>query len=339
MRINLALQGGGAHGAFTWGVLDRLLQEPDLEIVGVSGTSAGAMNAAALKCGWVENGAEGARQKLRDYWDAVSQFTPHADYEKEFFAFAGPFAGIWKENLSWFGLLPSLDQFESNWSPYTHNPYDFNALRDIVETFFDEKELRAPEGPRLFVNATNVRSGKIKIFKDEELSQQALLASAALPNLFRAVEIGEEAYWDGGYTGNPALFPLIDHTDCQDIVIVHINPIYREEIPKRIMDIENRVNEVSFNSALLRDLRQIDFIQRWMDKNMLPDEKFKSLHVHSIADDPLMNSLSAKSKIFANQSLIDELFAAGQSKADQFLCECQKDIGHRSSLDLRALFS
>ncbi len=339
MEINLGLQGGGAHGAFTWGVLDRLLDEQDLDIKAISGTSAGAINAAALKCGLLEGGAQGAKDKLRELWHSVGVYAPASNFQEDLMAFAGPFAGIWEHNLNRMGLTPSLDKLEKYWSPYSNNPYDFNLLRNIISRQFDEKLLRSKKGPKLFVNATNVRSGKIKIFQDKELSHEALLASAALPSVFKAVEIDGEAYWDGGFTGNPALTPLIEHTDCGDLLIVHINPLYRDEVPVTPIDIENRVNEISFNTPLLRELRQIDFITRWMKKNQLNDESFKTVRVHSIADDEFMNKLSAASKILANQKLINQLYQHGFHQADQFLEQNRSHIGQKSTLDLRKLFA
>ncbi len=293
------------------------------------------MNGAALKAVWVENGAEGAREKLKAYWKAVSHFSPRSHFDENFNDFAAPFADMWKDNLKNLGLAPTLDTLESYWSPYAFNPMDVNYLRDIVVKNFDEAALQSRKGPKLFVNATNVRTGRIKVFKGKALNVEALLASAALPSVFKAVEIDGEAYWDGGYTGNPALFPLIDHTDCDDLLIVHINPLMREKLPKSPVGIENRVNEISFNTPLLRELRQIGFVERWMKRNAV-DGEFKSIRLHSIADDEFMTTLSAESKIFASQKLIDDLYTHGRDAAEKFLKKDAKKIGKSSSLNWNA---
>ncbi len=339
MRVNLALQGGGAHGAFTWGVLDELLQIPNLEISGVSGTSAGAMNAAALKCGWAENGAQGARNKLRDYWEHVSSLSiTTTAINSAIDGIAGPFAGIWKELFENSPITQSQINLHEYWSPYQNNPLDINPLRRIVKEHFPDELLQHRASPRLFINATNVRSGKIKVFKDEQMNCEALLASAALPTLFKAVEIEEEAYWDGGFTGNPALFPLIDHTDCDDILIVHINPLFRNEIPTTPAAIENRVNEISFNTSLLRELRQIDFIDRRFGTKDEGTHKFKKLRLHSIHDDKTMTELDVRSKLFASAQLIENLFEKGKIAAQKFLAENKQNIGKKGSLKLREMF-
>lgn len=334
-RINLALQGGGAHGAFTWGVLDRVLQDDDLEISAISGTSAGALNAAALKSGMLSNGAQGARDALDQLWTSISQNSG---------------AGM----SQWFGqelFSPSMisqalelsppymfaDALNRLTSPYSWGPFYNHPLQSIVDGF-DYGDVRNPEGPELFIGATNVRSGKVKVFKDTEIGPDALLASACLPTLFRAVEIDGEAYWDGGYTGNPPLFPLFEKRFPEDILIININPLERVEVPQTPHAIQNRINEIGFNTSLLRELRAIAFVQRLIKEGTMPSGAMKNVHVHMIADDALMNALSVATKTVAIPSVLMALKEAGQRAADAFLTERKSNIGERSSVDLHAMF-
>jgi len=245
--INLALQGGGAHGAFTWGVLDRLLDEKQLAFEGVSATSAGAMNAAAFAYGFAVGGREGARKALADYWKRVSEA-----------ARLGPLQPtivdrmLGDHKLSWTPVFSLIGFVTRMLSPYQFNPANYNPLREVVEQSIDFEVLQRPDSPvKLFLSATNVRTGKVKIFAGNEISADAVMASACLPTMFHAVEIDGEAYWDGGYMGNPAIFPLIYNCESADIVIVHINPLFRNEVPRSADDILNRINEISFNSSLM----------------------------------------------------------------------------------------
>ena len=320
MRLNLALQGGGAHGAFTWGVLDRLLEEDELEISGISATSAGAMNAAALKIGWVRGGPEGARAQLTAFWEEVSKHTALPDPLMN-----GWLEAVWPEPETFSRLVEmspaykAADIAQRLLSPYTFNPGNVHPLRPVLDEMLDTDCLCAAEGPRLFVNATNVRTGKVKVFKDSHVTTDALLASACLPTLFQAVEIEDpdtgriEAYWDGGYMGNPALFPLIYETACDDVLIVHINPMHREEVPRSATEIVNRINEISFNSSLLRELRAIDFVHRLLETGHIERGTMKDIRIHSIADDALMTRLGAATKLTPNRTLLEQLKAAGRA--------------------------
>lgn len=328
LRINLALQGGGAHGAFTWGVLDRLLQEPDLEIEGISGTSAGALNGAALKAGWIDNGADGARENLDWLWARMG-------------ALSSPELGDWFHGMSahmdaimdapWPATL--LDAAARMSTPYAFGPFWQNPLRPVVDTFHYDK-ICSETGPQLFVGATNVRSGKIRVFAGDDISTDALLASACLPMLFQAVEIDGDHYWDGGYTGNPALFPLFDQDLPDDIVVVNINPLYRDDIPKTPQQIQNRINEISFNSSLLRELRAISFAKRLLENGAVAKGALKDVKVHMIADDDLMNDLSVSTKLMPNPLVLSRLKSAGQAAAERFLQAHKDDIGKRGSVDL-----
>ncbi|MEM8789756.1 MAG: patatin-like phospholipase family protein [Pseudomonadota bacterium] len=344
-RINLALQGGGAHGAFTWGVLDRLLEEEDIEVEGITATSAGAMNAAALKAGWVLGGNAGAREKLAAFWQEVSAHTvvPNPIIQTWLSALTpGPEA--FSKIVQMSPGYVAIDIASRLFSPYEANPLNIHPLRPIVEKMLDFDHVCAIAGPKLFVSATNVRTGKVKIFTGREIGVDALLASACLPTLYQAVEIPcpetgrVEAYWDGGYMGNPALFPLFYETDVSDIMVVHINPIYREDVPNSAAEILNRINEISFNSTLIRELRAIDFVRRLLEDGRIQRGTMKDVRVHSIMDDDLMNSLSAATKLTPDRTLLMNLKAAGRARMEAFLAEHRADLGQRSTVDLRTVF-
>jgi len=339
-QINLALQGGGAHGAFTWGVLDRLLQEPDLEICGISGTSAGALNGAALKAGMVTGGPEAARENLEWLWMQVAGVS-----DLRLAHWMAPFGvGALSQALS-YSLPLAVSQFWSqNISPYAYGPFYKNPLADIVEKF-DYSHICGSEAPYLFICATRVRNGKIRIFQGDQITPAAIMASACLPTIFQAVEIDDvetgrrEAFWDGGYTGNPALFPLYDGDLPDDIVIININPLEREDTPVTPQEIQNRINEISFNSSLLRELRAIEFVQRLLDDGTLPQGRMSRVRVHMIADDELMEQLSVATKMVPNLAVLSSLKQAGITAAETFLRDGIDAIGNRSSIDLKDMFS
>jgi NTE family protein len=339
MRINLALQGGGAHGTFTWGVLDRLLEEERLEIAAVTGTSAGALNGAALKAGMVVGGRAAARENLEWLWSQVGAITepglaPWLD------AVAPSFVSAAIEASLPFALGDGIARMVS---PYASGPFYANPLARIVERFRYDA-VCGGDGPDFFICATNVRTGKIRVFSGEEISPEAILASACLPTLFRAVEIEDpgtgrtEAYWDGGYTGNPALFPLYAPHLPGDVLVVNINPLCRDEVPTSARGIQNRINEISFNSSLLRELRAIDFVQRLLGEGALPEGAMKRVRVHMIADDALMRELSVATKLVAVPGVLHQLRAAGRRAAETFLARDLPSVGRESSVDLRAMF-
>jgi NTE family protein len=272
--IDLALQGGGAHGAFTWGVLDRLLEDETLEISGISGTSAGAMNAVALAAGLMEGGREGARACLRRFWSRVSESSPFRHFE------SGPL-GHWAGTHN-----PWLQQFTSTWqqasqfigsqfSPYQLNPLNLNPLRDILAETVDFERVRACHRTHLFVAATHVATGELRVFRQDELTADMVLASACLPLLFQAVEIDGEAYWDGGYAGNPTLLPLIAETAADDLLLVQINPSRRNEVPTQARDILDRASEVTFNASLLKELLTIGLIKELLEDAGRPDSAYQ----------------------------------------------------------------
>lgn len=335
-RVNLALQGGGAHGAFTWGVLDRLLQDDDLEIAGISGTSAGALNGAALKSGLLAGGREAARKRLDRLWQQIGEI---GDFRM--LPWLQPFLPalrFWQEAAE--VLLPVSPQglAAQFYSPYAMGEGWRNPLERIVQDL-DFTQVCAAAEPRLFVSATNVRTGKIKVFSGDQITPDALLASACVPTVFQAVEIGGESYWDGGYAGNPALFPLYEPELPEDILVVSINPLRREQVPDTPLEIQNRINEISFNSSLLGELRAIDFVRRLIAEGRMERGRMKDVRVHLISDDTLMNDLSASTKLTPSPQLIQRLKAAGQAAADAYLEKAAGKIGHEPGLNIRDLLS
>ncbi len=336
VRVSLALQGGGTHGAFTWGVLDRLLEDGRLEIAAVSGTSAGALNGAALKAGLVAGGHAEARVRLRALWDSVIAIGDLRNLGPWFQPFL-PVARLMQETAE--AVLPFSPASVASqfYSPYAWGPAWRNPLTPVVEAF-DLAEVCAKAGPELSVGATNVRTGKVHVFAGDEVTAQAILASACLPTVFQAVEIDGEAYWDGGFTGNPALWPLYHPHLPDDIVIVQVNPLTRDAVPVTPLEIENRVNEISFNASLMSELRAIAFVKRLIAEGRVGRDQMKDLRLHMIADDGLMNELTASSKLEPSQRLIERLFEAGRAAADRFLCDCSGRIGRAATVDLRGIF-
>jgi NTE family protein len=346
VAINLALQGGGAHGAFTWGALDRLLEDGGIEIEGITATSAGAMNAAAVKRGWVMAGRDGAREWLERFWLKLTGLDgPCSEAVIDWLRAVSPAPALTARLLEYSPAVVTADAITRVLSPYQFNPANYHPLRAVVEEMLDHDGFGSARGPKLFINATNVRDGKPRIFVGREITADAILASACLPTLYQAIEIDDprtgrrEAYWDGGYTGNPALYPLFYRTKASDIVIVHINPLYREELPKTSSEIATRINEISFNASLLRELRNIDFVNRLIDRGAIAPETMRYNRVHSVSDDRLMNRLGIVTKMTISRTLLLQLKDAGRAAMDAFLAEHRAKLGRRSSLDLRAVFS
>lgn len=341
-RINLALQGGGAHGAFTWGVLCRLLQEEDIEIAAISGTSAGALNAAALKSGWVKNGREGAIENLDWLWGQVGAISD--PMLMPWITAAEPSVDLWAKAMKYSATYTAFDMTSRMFSPYIYGAAMQNPLSDIVKRFHYDA-VCADTGLDLHICATNVRSGKIRVFTGAEIMPEVIMASACLPTLFQAVEFEDpqtgqvEAFWDGGYTGNPALYPLFASNLPDDLLIVNINPLRRDELPTDVQSIQNRVNEISFNSSLLRELRAIDFVKRLLADGSVKPGTMKNVLVHMIADDALMNTLNVATKTIPSAVVLSRLKAAGEQATDTFLKEHKADIGKQSSIDLAAMFS
>ncbi|MFN3226855.1 MAG: patatin-like phospholipase family protein [Hyphomicrobiales bacterium] len=347
--VNLALQGGGAHGAFTWGVLDKLLEDGRLGFEGISGTSAGAMNAVALADGWYERGADGAREKLETFWRAISRNGSFSVTDKQqevldrflsFWMWPMRNGGGAEAFAKLFPLAPWANPFTSQLtSPYDVNPLNINPLRDVVERLVDFERVAKCNDFKLFIAATKVHSGKIRLFRREDVTSDAVLASACLPYAFQAVEIDEEPYWDGGYTGNPALFPFFTETDCEDIVLIQINPIERKETPKTSQEILERVSEVTFNASLLREFRAIDFVNRLIDAGKLEGGEYRRNRVHRIDAGDELASLGAGSKFNTSWAFFTRLRDIGREAAAEFLDTHFDDVGQRGTVDLRAAFS
>ena len=332
--INLALQGGGAHGAFTWGVLDRLLDEKALAFEGISATSAGAMNAAAFAYGFAVGGREGARKALTGYWKRVSEAAKLGPLQPNLIdRMLGDHRLTWSPVFSLIGFVTRV------LSPYEFNPAGFNPLRDVVEQSIDFEVLKRPDCPvKLFLSATNVRTGKVKIFTGEEISASAVMASACLPTMFHAVEIDGEAYWDGGYMGNPAIFPLIYNCKSTDVVIVHINPLFRKDVPRSADVILNRINEISFNSTLMREMRAVGFVTKLVTSGRIVGEELRRMLIHSIADDEFMGSLSSTSKFNADWRFLTYLRDQGRKCADKWLANNFVKLGVESSIDIDQMY-
>ncbi len=335
-RINLALQGGGAHGAFTWGVLDRLLEDERIVVEGVSGTSAGAMNAAALAAGYAEGGREGARRALDRFWASTGECALFSPFQR---TPLDRLLGRWNLDRSpgyhWFNLLGRL------FSPYQTNPLNYHPLRDILAAQIDIEAVRACRALRVFVTATNVRTGRPRVFGQDELSLDALLASACLPHLYQAVEIDGDPYWDGGYMGNPAIWPLIYGCQTADVVLVQINPLQREGVPRTALEIDNRMNEIAFNSSLMHEMRAIAFVQRLLEQDMLKESaaaRYKNMRIHMIGDEEGMKALGVTSKFNAERDFLEHLKAAGRACAGRWLEATINDLGLRSSVDVRGTF-
>ncbi len=326
--INLALQGGGAHGAFTWGILDYLLEDGRIDFEGITATSAGAMNAAAFAAGYTQGGPEKARETLDNFWSALAEqgrlYTP-ANHS----AFKNPMAALTQFNP----FIPKteykppaynrfFDTLAFNISPYTFNPMNYNPLRDVIEQTIDFKALHDCDCFKLFINATDVQTGTPKVFETKEITTEVLLASAALPFLFQSVEIEHHYYWDGGYMGNPSLWPLFYKAECRDILIAHVNPIRRNKIPKEAHEIENRINEITFNASLLKELRAISFVQKLIRKDMLKDEykdQYTDVLLHAIRADDIMDELSIASKYDTNWEFLIYLKDMGRKAAHDWL--------------------
>jgi NTE family protein len=326
--VNLALQGGGAHGAFAWGVLDRLLEDGRIGFEGITATSAGAMNATVLAYGLAQGGPEGARRALANFWRRVSLA-----------AAVGPLQpSLWDRLTHSHALEGSpafliFDMMSRLFSPYQLNPMNWNPLRKVLEESVDFERLRATTRVKLYLSATNVRTGKVRVFSTCEITPDAVLASACLPFMFQAVEIDGEPYWDGGYMGNPALFPLIYNCGSQDVVIVHINPLVREGTPKTAQEILNRINEISFNSSLMREMRVIDFVTRLIDEGKICDGSLKRMLIHSISDDAMMRTLSVTSKLNGDWEFLTHLRDVGRARTEAWLAESFERIGRESTVD------
>ncbi len=334
-KINLALQGGGAHGAFTWGVLDSLLADPRIEIEGISGASAGAISAVTLADELVRGGPQEARNRLAGIWRAVSSNGDLPELQRavtqkllSFVPYEGSPAKAWLDTLSRF------------WSPYDFNPLNINPLKDVIERFVDFDALRACGTLKLFVSATNVFTGRLRVYPREKITAEVVMASACLPMVFQAVEIDGIPYWDGGYMGNPAIFPFFRTTDSEDVVIVSINPLERDMTPRTQTEILNRIDEITFNSSLIAEYRAIDFVTRLIDRGRLPRGRgpgeYRHINVHRIALESAFKELTADSKLNSDFAFFELLRNGGQRAGQEFLSRHFDDLGARSTVDIAA---
>ncbi len=335
-KINLALQGGGAHGAFTWGILDLLLERDCFDIDGICACSAGALNATALAYGLHLGGPAKAREVLDQLWTEIHK-TGLQTNPVQF----NPWEQFWgtpvEHSLSyvWFDSITRL------FSPYQLNPFDLNPLSDILDRVINFEILKQCRVTQLFISATHVASGRVNVFENHEMSKDVILASACLPFIFKAVEIKGEHYWDGGYMGNPSLFPLFYKNDTRDIMIVHINPIERQELPTSAHEIMNRVNEITFNSSLIKDMRAIAFVKKLLEHGMLKEQyrsQFKNVLVHSIRADKVLCDLSIASKFNTSWELLSDLKQRGRETMKQWLDQHINDVGERDTVDLQQDF-
>lgn len=332
-HINLALQGGGAHGAFTWGVLDRLIRDRRIFIDGISGTSAGALNAAVFADGFIKGGRQGAIDGLHKFWKAVSDraMVPGANAMSRWFTGAGSAGSPW--NVDNGPAFVMADYMSRVFSPYQINRLDLNPLRDILSELIDFEGLRGRTDVKLFVSATNVRTCKLKVFRTAEMYAATLLASACLPAMFQAVEFEGEYYWDGGYLANPAISPLIHECVSKDVVIVQINPMNRPDVPTTAREIMNRINEVSFNSTLAREMSGIATISKLIGEGKLRDTPFHQVNFHMIVAEEEMSRLGAASKSNADWDLLVYLHDLGFSTTEAWLAANYDRIEVESTLD------
>ena len=333
-HINLALQGGGSHGAYTWGVLERLMGDRRLHIAGLSGTSAGAMNAVVMADGFIKDRREGAIRAIRAFWERISE-TGFFNAKTQAF-WKGPRSTV---NLDGTPLYAWIDMMARMFSPYELNPIDYNPLLDIVEEMIDFEELRKHTELKLFVTATNVRTGKPRVFTTHEMTAKVLMASACLPLAFKAVEIDGEHYWDGGYIGNPSIYPLVHECDSEDVVIVQINPLRRPDVPQTARDILNRLNELSFNTSIMREMRGFATISQLIESGQLTNHHYAQVNFHMIeAQDDLAN-FNASSKSNTDIAFLEDLHQRGWKSADRWLEKNFDMLGVKSTLDVMEVFT
>ncbi|MAI89495.1 patatin-like phospholipase family protein [Ponticaulis sp.] len=328
--ISLALQGGGAHGAFTWGVLDYLLEEGSLDLKAITATSAGAMNAVALAAGYAEGGHDGARELLEAFWRDVSERGAPLAAANTFTPAFGPFTP--------FAMFQAITNLAS---PYDLNPFDYNPLQQTLRKLIDFDRLRAETDIDLFIAATNVESGKVKIFKTPEITEESVLASACLPQVFKAINIDDTPLWDGGYVGNPALFPLFYADVPRDILIVHINPMTRKGTPKTAAAILDRLNEITFNASLVSELRSIAFVQKLLDENWMADRvrsRYRRMFVHAIRADKQLSKLSIETKYDTSWRFLTDLRDRGRDAAQSWILASRDQVGKTSSVDIQEEF-
>lgn len=332
--ITLALQGGGTHGAFTWGVLDRLLEDERLEIEAISATSAGAINGALLVCGMAEGGRDGARALLQRFWWHMADLSRTSPLQPTPLDRLMPGWGLqYSPIYQWGEAVLRL------FSPYHLNPLDINPLRATLRALIQFESLREKPPIGLYVSATNVRTGKVRIFGPDEMSEDVILASTCLPHLFRAVEIGGEYFWDGGYVANPAIYPLMRHSQSSEVVIVQVTPLGNREVPVSPDAILHRINEISFNSSVMREMHALAFITSLHDRGWIDRVAgIRKTHIHMIQDEALMTGLHASSKFNTEPDFLNLLFRSGRDAATAWLASHYDDIGRTSTIDVSEVY-
>jgi len=326
--INLALQGGGAHGAFTWGVLDKLLADGRLQIDGISGTSAGAMNGTIAAYGLLQDGPDYARELLATFWERISEAARYSPLQPTYFD------KLFGHDVTYSPGFMAMDFFTRYLSPYQFNVFDLNPLQRIINELVDFEVIRHNQHIRLFVNATHVHNGKIKVFKTDEMTCDRLMASACLPHLFKTVYVEGEPYWDGGFSGNPALFPLFYHCSAPDILIVQINPLYVDDVPTTSAEIIDRVNEISFNSSLMREVRAIEFVRKLLAEHRVPQSGYRNVLLHLIEAESVMAEFGAASKLNADWDFLQYLHDVGYQAASDWLDAHYEQLGEETTADL-----
>jgi NTE family protein len=333
--VTLALQGGGAHGAFVWGVADRLLEDGRLGIEAITATSAGAMNAVALASGMVTGGADAARKNLHDFWQDVSRM----DLMYDLYSPLNQWIQALKLPLEYHPFYAAIHFLTHTLPPGVLNPLNFNPLRALLLRVVDFERLNAsPEAPQLFLNATNIRTGKIKVFQTPAITVDAVLASACLPPYFQAVEIEGEHYWDGGYLGNPAIYPLIYREGAKDVIMVQVTAIRRDELPASAADVLHRITEISFNSSLMREMRAVAFATKLIDNGELDETKHNRMFMHWIGDDHLMSQLGTATQFHPEWGSLCRLRDHGRDAATKWLGQNFEHIGSRSTVDITEMF-
>ena len=335
-RINLALQGGGSHGAFTWGVLDALIEDGRLTFEAVSGTSAGAINAAIMMQGWARNGPAGAHKALRDFWSELGTYALASPIQR---TPLDRLEGNWNLDDSPAALWADLIQ--RTLAPWQRNPLNYDPLRDLLRSHFDQDAVRACGDIKVFIAATNVQTGKVRLFTRSELSIDALLASACLPNVHDAVMIDGVPYWDGGYRGNPPIWPFIYECESRDVVVVEINPTFRPGVPRSNAEVADRLNEITFGGALISEMRAIAFVQQLIEQGAVTgsfSERLKMILVHSIADEAALAPLGAVSKFNVEPAFLKHLFDLGHAAATRWLAATFDMVGVKTSIDIRSRF-
>lgn len=328
-KIAVALQGGGSHGAYTWGVLDALLEDERIEIEGLSGTSAGGMNATATAQGLILGGNEKAREVLRNLWDLIGQEGKKSPIKPNYFDKLTKNFNI--SNSPMFKMMQFMTSFLS---PYQLNPSGNHPLQPVIDELFDFKALQKSEKVKLFLCATHIATGKLKIFSGKELSRESVLASACVPTLFQAIEVDGELYWDGGFIGNPAIYPLIYECKTPDVMVVQIRRVHDPKTPTTVHDINNRLGEITQNACLTREMRSIAFISKLIDDGIIPKGKMKRLHMHMIRDDQFFGGIDRASGFCSDPDFLEYLFKAGRRTGREWLRNHFDDIGNKSTAHL-----